>query len=107
MCDFELGLRKSIKKVFEGGLLQGCYFHFCKSIWTKIKKLHLFKKEMRNNTLIIAFLMKIYPFVIEKNKVEFLKKIEQFCTNLKGNYITLRNYFSDIGKIHKYLILMV
>ena len=70
MCDFELGLRKSIKKVFEGGLLQSC-FHFCKSIWTEIKKMHLFKKEMRNNTLIIAFLMKIYPFVFEKKKLNF------------------------------------
>ena len=30
--DFELSLRKSIKKVFSGALLDGCFFHYCKAI---------------------------------------------------------------------------
>lgn len=38
MTDFELSLRKSIKKNFEFCLLNGCYFHYCKAIWKKIKK---------------------------------------------------------------------
>ena len=46
MRDFELGLRKSIKKNFVGCLLQGCFFHFSKAIWAKIKKLGLFKKNI-------------------------------------------------------------
>ena len=62
-ADFELGLRKSIKKVFRGSLLNGCFFHYCKAIWKKIKALHLFKKENRINTLIIAFILKAYPFI--------------------------------------------
>ena len=41
MSDFELGLRSAIKKIFVGASLQGCYFHYCKSIWKKIKKLNL------------------------------------------------------------------
>ena len=56
MSDFELSLRKSIKKNFTGCTLQGCYFHFCKSIWKKIKKLHLFKKDLRYNTILLAFI---------------------------------------------------
>ena len=45
MCDFEVSLRKAIKQNFEGCLLDGCYFHYAKSIWKKIRKLKLFKKK--------------------------------------------------------------
>jgi hypothetical protein len=47
MSDLELGMRKAIKASFELCKLQVCYFHFCKAIWNKIKKLHLFKKAYR------------------------------------------------------------
>ena len=93
MSDFELSLRKSIRKNFKGCILQGCYFHFCKSIWKKIKKLHLFKKEYRYNTIILAFVMKVYPFIKGNKKEVYYNKIENFCDNLKGNYINLKNYF--------------
>ena len=43
MSDFEIGLRRAIKNKFEDCLLDGCYFHFCKAIWKKIKKLNLSK----------------------------------------------------------------
>ena len=71
MCDFELSLRKSIKKNFEGCFLQGCYFHYCKGIWRKIKKYHLFKKKLRLKTFIIAFALKAYPFIKDKHKEEY------------------------------------
>ena len=32
MSDFELGMLKAIKKTFERGNLQGCYFHFFKHL---------------------------------------------------------------------------
>ena len=47
MSDFELPLRKAIKNNFENSLLDGCYFHYAKSIWKKIKKLKLFNKKLR------------------------------------------------------------
>ena len=78
MCNFELGLRKSIKKNFVGCLLQGCYFHFCKAIWAKIKKLGLFKKKYRLNTLIISFILKSYPFIKESRRYDYYKKIETY-----------------------------
>ena len=46
MSDFELPLRKAIKNNFENYLLDGCYFHYAKPIWKKIKKLKLFKKNL-------------------------------------------------------------
>lgn len=93
MADFELGLRGAIKKVFDAVSLAGYYFHFCKSIWSKIKKLNLFKKTLSVNTMVLAFIIKAYPFIKEKNRENYCKKIEDFCFNLKGNYIKLYNYF--------------
>jgi len=43
MTDFELSLRKSIKKCFKGCILQGSFFHFCKKI-EKNQKPNFFKK---------------------------------------------------------------
>ena len=45
MCDFEIPLRRAIKNSFKNSILEGCYFHYCKAIWKKIKKLSLFKKN--------------------------------------------------------------
>ena len=45
MTDFEIPLRKAIKNNFPGYILHGCFFHFCKAVWRKIKKLNLFKKK--------------------------------------------------------------
>ena len=93
MADFGLGLRGAIKTIFDGVSLAGCFFHFCKSIWSKIKKLYLFKKTLGVNTMVLAFIIKAYPFIKEKNLENYCKKIEDFCFNLKGNYIKLYNYF--------------
>ena len=101
MSDFELGIRGTIKQTFDGALLKGCYFHFCKAIWGKIKKYNLFKKELRINTLILAFIIKSYPFIKENNREKYCEKIEEYCKNLKGNYIKLYNYFSKYWKTNK------
>ena len=37
--------------------------------------------------------MKVYPFIKENKKEIYYNKIENFCDNLKGNYINLKNYF--------------
>ena len=75
MSDFELGIRGKIKQTFDGELLTGCYFHFFKAIWGKIKKYNLFKKELRINTLILAFIIKSYPFIKENNREKYCEKI--------------------------------
>ena len=93
MADFEIGMRSAIKKCFEVGIIKGFFFHFCKSIWKKIKMLHLFKIELRENTLIIAFIMKYFPFIKEDKKENFCKKMDDFFNTLKGNYLKLRKYF--------------
>ena len=98
MTDFELSLRKSVKNNFEFCLLNGCYFHYCKSIWKKIKKLNLFKKNFRMNTLLVAFVMKAYPYIKDAKKEEYCNKILKYCENLGGNYVKLQKYFFKYWK---------
>ena len=98
MCDFEIGLREAIKNEFKFCILQVCYFHYCKAIWKKIKKLHLFKKELRYDTIIIFFIMKVYPYIKEENRNNCCEKMETYCSNLGGNYIKLNKYFIKYWK---------
>ena len=98
MSDFEIGLRRAIKKKFEYCLLDGCYFHYCKAIWKKIKKLQLFKKTLIYDTIIIFFVMKVYPFIKEEKREQYNEKIEIYCNNLGGNYIKLCKYFVKYWK---------
>lgn len=39
MIDFEVGLQKALKNIFENILINGCYFHFLKLLWGKAKKM--------------------------------------------------------------------
>ena len=98
MCDFEIGLRKAIKKNFENALLDGCYFHYCKAIWKKIKKLKLFNKKLRLNTIILSFVMKAYPFIKDERREDYIKKMDIYANTLGGNYIQLLNYFKKYWK---------
>ena len=41
MCDFELALRNSLKRVFDGIELSGCWFHYCQAIYRRVGKLKL------------------------------------------------------------------
>ena len=37
MTDFELSLRKVINEIYPNFYLEGCYFHYSKSLWNKAK----------------------------------------------------------------------
>ena len=50
MADFEINLRKSISNNFPKSENMGCYFHFIKNLYCKMKKLGLTKKkDIKNN----------------------------------------------------------
>ena len=98
MCDFELPLRKAIKNNFKNCLLDGCYFHYAKEIWKKIKKLKLFKKKLRYETIIVAFIIKVYPFIKDDKRENYCQQIKLYCDNLGGNYPKLNLYFIKYWK---------
>jgi hypothetical protein len=39
MCDFEKAERKAAQKIFAGIVVNGCYFHFCQSLYRKARQL--------------------------------------------------------------------
>ena len=44
IIDFEKGLQKAVRLNFPNSIIDGCYFHFVKLLWSKSKKLGLCKK---------------------------------------------------------------
>ena len=98
MNDLEIGLRNAIKNNFESCLLDGCYSHYCKAIWKKIKKLKLFKKDLRFNIIIISFIMKSYPFIKEGKREIYFQKLKSFSDSLGGKYLKLTEYFTKYWK---------
>lgn len=73
-------------------------FYYSKAIWKKIKKLKLFNKNLRYNTILLAFILKSYPFIKEDKRENYCEKIENYCNNLGGRYIKLKNYFFKYWK---------
>ena len=74
ICDFEKSLLGALKKEFEQGIINGCYFHYIKSLWKKVRKLGLTKSKYLENTKILIFALKIYPFIQKENKEIILMK---------------------------------
>ena len=77
MTDFERGIRKALKEVFDGKPLYDCYFHFIKNLWEKEKQFGLFKRDLRKTTSIIIFSMKMYPYLIR----ELITSVNGFVKN--------------------------
>jgi len=44
MCDFEKSLRSALKENFPNTNIYGCYFHYAKAIWAKLKKCGFLQK---------------------------------------------------------------
>ena len=70
MSDYEKSLRAAIKN----NKIRGCYFHYAKCIYKKCKDLNLFKKSAKNNTIIIAFFLKLFPYIFLKFQIMKLSK---------------------------------
>ena len=69
-CDFEKSLINAIRNNFKEIKIYGCYFHYVKALWKKASKLGLTKAKLLNNTKLLIFSFKIYPFILnKKNKI--------------------------------------
>ena len=78
MRDFEPSLQSSLRKVFKGIKISGCYFHYVKILWQKVKKLGLCTKSEIKVTKILLFILKILPYLEIDERTEIFKKIEEF-----------------------------
>jgi hypothetical protein len=51
------------------------------------------KKNLIENTKIIVFSFKLYPFILMKNKKNFIKGVYEYATSCDLQYKTFINYF--------------
>ena len=66
MCEFETGLRKTIREEFPDKANTGCYFHYVKALWEMAKEFSLYiKKNIKK--IKIFFVLKCFPFFRRKN----------------------------------------
>ena len=59
MADFEINLWKSISDNFPISEIMGCYFHFIKNLYCKMKKLGMTKKKDIKNNLKFFLIIKM------------------------------------------------
>jgi hypothetical protein len=92
-CDFEKSLIKCIREEFDEARIYGCFFHYIKALWKKCRNLGLTKKKLLNHSKIIIFSLKIYPFIIKKNKDKYIKEIYDYALSIDKNYKSFVDYF--------------
>ena len=93
MCDFEHSLRTAIINNIKDIKLRGCFFHFSKSIYKKCKEYGLFTKNRKKDTIIIAFILKLYPYIPTDLRKDYINKIENHIKNFEKEYQKLISYF--------------
>ena len=62
--DFEVSLIESLKEVFPEQRRVDCYFHYCKNVYAKAKKLHILEKEENSDGKILLKNLYQIPFII-------------------------------------------
>lgn len=98
MTDYEDGMRLAIKKRWIGVVIRGCWFHFCRAISKKSRKLGMssFLKENRVARIIQKKLMSL-P-LLPANQIENgYKTIQKFARKrgLSGRFSKLFKYFGS------------
>ena len=93
IADYEKALRNAVLNNFPDIKMEGCYFHYVKNLWSYAKKHSLCKKNILNKTQLIIFCFKIYPYILEEEKKEFLSKIKNHFENVNQKFKNFFDYF--------------
>ena len=84
--DFEKSLLKAIKQEFNNSKINGCFFHYVKALWKKVRK-------FLENTKLIVFALKLYPFILKKNKEKYINEVYEYATSVSNDYKSFIKYF--------------
>lgn len=87
ITDFEKGLRKILRNLYERINLRGCYFHYVKALWSKAKKLGLCGVRKIQITKLIIFGLKVLTLQSRKCQEAMIKEISHFVDELEDNSI--------------------
>ena len=78
VTDYEKSLRSAIEEILNPKELRGCFFHFSKALWKKSREYGLTKKQFRKDGMLITFCFKMYPFIHNDNRVDYLDKLKTY-----------------------------
>ena len=92
MLDFEKASRRALKTIFPDSRILGCYFHYVKALWSKAKKEGLTKKNIIFDTYILIFAFKMFQFIQQNKKGEFIEEIKKLYSE-KKQYEKFISYF--------------
>ena len=93
MLDFEKGLINAVKEKFSNSIIDGCFFHFSKLLWSKAKYLGMCNKKEIIKTKLLMFILKLIPFMKPDNREEFFRNLEQYFSNSEEKHKKMVLYF--------------
>ena len=76
MLDFEKSSKKTLFDVFPKSRLM-VIFHYDKALRNKARKLGLTKKKLLKDTIVLTFSFKLYQFMKDDDKTNFLNEIKK------------------------------
>ena len=92
--DYERALRTSIKDIIKPKALNGCYFHFVKALWKKCREYGLTCKKLREDSILLVFCLKIYPYIHNNKRNSYLEKLKSFINGKDPRYGKMVKYFT-------------
>ena len=71
-CDFEKAIKNAFLETFDMDInFLGCYFHYIKALYAKLKSTGLFKKRLKDFNNKLMFILKYLPFIDSPLVLEF------------------------------------
>lgn len=61
-----------MREEFKDSKIKGCFFHYIKAIWKKMKSYGLATKNLLDSMKIIVFGCKLFPFIRLNEKENFI-----------------------------------
>lgn len=92
MTDYEHSLRASIKNNIPDINIRHAFFIIQKQFIKKLKLSFIYKKE-KKDTILICFILKLFPYIPTKLRKDYINKTKNYIKDLDKGYSKLLNYF--------------
>ena len=95
MCDFESALRKGIQDSFPKSQITGCYFHYCKALWSFMARNSLTTKERLLDSIRLMVFLKIMAHVEISQRKDWFEEISELFKKKDKKYKDMLNYYKN------------
>jgi len=95
MCDFELGLRKALRKCFPTSTIAGCYFHYCKALWSYAGSHSLTTAERLQDSIKLVTFLKILAHIEIKDRKELYDDLSSIFKKKDPKFTDMLNYYKN------------